>query len=378
MRVFLIAGEPSGDALGQALMSGLKDLAPDVSFDGVGGPLMCGEGLNSRFDMRELSVMGIAEVLPKYLHLKRRIAELADAVVETQPDVLITIDAPDFCLRVAKAVKARSRIRTVHYVAPSVWAWRPGRAAKMAQWIDHVLALLPFEPPYMEAAGMACDFVGHPVVAEPSVGADEASAFRVQHGFQGAAPLVLVLPGSRKGEVGRLSPIFGAALAEFAEGHPGCQAVSVLPAHMVESFAALSADWPLRPHIVSGADTDAKRAAFAAADIALAASGTVALELAAHKTPMVIGYRMRAISHWIIQRMALIDCVNLVNIVTQMRTVPECLGPGCTPGALADALRAVHSDPSAQIEQMARTMEALGLGGEAPGVRAARAVLKRM
>jgi len=167
MRVFLLAGEMSGDRLGGALMEGLRQLRPDVSFDGIGGPLMQAQGLRSRFPMDELSVMGIAEVLPKYFHLKRRIAETAQAVVETRPDVLITIDSPDFSLRVAKLVKAASNIRTVHYVAPSVWAWRPGRAKKMAKVIDHVLALLPFEPPYMEATGMECDFVGHPVVAEP-------------------------------------------------------------------------------------------------------------------------------------------------------------------------------------------------------------------
>ena len=173
MRVFLIAGEPSGDALGGALMRGLRTLVPEVRFDGVGGPMMRAQGLESRFEMSELSLMGLVEILPKYVHLKRRIAEMAAAVVELRPDVLITIDSPDFCLRVARAVKARSDIRCVHYVAPTVWAWRPRRAAKMARMIDHVLALFPFEPPYMEAAGMACDFVGHPIVEEPVASAEE-------------------------------------------------------------------------------------------------------------------------------------------------------------------------------------------------------------
>ncbi|MCI5097851.1 MAG: lipid-A-disaccharide synthase, partial [Rhodobacteraceae bacterium] len=150
LRVFLLAGEPSGDRLGAALMEGLQQLVPDVRFDGVGGPLMQAKGLTSRFPMEELSVMGIAEVLPKYRHLKRRIRETADAVIETQPDVLITIDSPDFSFRVARLVREQSAVRTVHYVAPSVWAWRPKRAAKMARMIDHVLALLPFEPPYMQ------------------------------------------------------------------------------------------------------------------------------------------------------------------------------------------------------------------------------------
>ena len=161
MRAFVIAGEASGDKLGAALMAGLKTLRPDVTFDGVGGPLMQSEGMDSRFPMDELSVMGLAEILPKYRALKSRIRQMADAIVATQPDILITIDSPDFCLRVARLVKAVSDIRTVHYVAPTVWAWRPGRAEKMARHIDHVLALFPFEPPYMQAAGMDCDFVGH-------------------------------------------------------------------------------------------------------------------------------------------------------------------------------------------------------------------------
>ncbi|MCB2131331.1 MAG: lipid-A-disaccharide synthase, partial [Rhodobacteraceae bacterium] len=184
------------------------------------------EGLQSRFPMEELSVMGLMEVLPKYRHLKRRIAETADAVVALRPDVLITIDSPDFGLRVARAARARwPDLRTVHYVAPSVWAWRPGRAAKMAPVIDHVLALLPFEPPYMEAAGMTCDFVGHPVTTVPLATAQEAAAFRAAHGIAPDAPLVLCLPGSRRGEVERLGPRFGAALDLVARAVPGLAVV---------------------------------------------------------------------------------------------------------------------------------------------------------
>ena len=160
LRLFLIAGEPSGDRLGAALMQGLRELQPDVEFAGIGGPLMQAQGLQSLFAMDELSIMGIAEVLPKYRHLKRRIREAAVAALAVDPAAVITIDSPDFCLRVAALLKAeRPDLRTIHYVAPSVWAWRPKRAGKMAQVIDHVLALLPFEPPLMRAAGMSCDFV---------------------------------------------------------------------------------------------------------------------------------------------------------------------------------------------------------------------------
>ncbi|MDJ0860252.1 MAG: lipid-A-disaccharide synthase, partial [Dinoroseobacter sp.] len=199
MRVFVIAGEPSGDKLGGQVMHWLKQIAPSVEFLGVGGPDMIAEGLSSRFPMEELSVMGIAEVLPKYRHLMRRINETADAVVDEAPDVLLTIDSPDFCLRVAKRVKARADIRTVHYVAPTVWAWRPGRATKMAQMIDEVLCLFPFEPRYMEAAGMRAHFVGHPVVDELPADAAQIAGFRTENGIAPETPVILTLPGSRRG-----------------------------------------------------------------------------------------------------------------------------------------------------------------------------------
>ena len=380
MRVFLIAGEPSGDKLGGALMAGLKALVPGVQFDGVGGPLMQAEGLVSRFPMDELSVMGIAEVLPKYFHLKRRIAECADAVLDQRPDVLITIDSPDFCLRVAKLVKAASDIRTVHYVAPSVWAWRPGRAVKMARVIDQVLALLPFEPPYMEAAGMACDFVGHPVVAEPVASAAEVAMFRAATGL-GDAPVLLVLPGSRRGEVTRLAPVFGPALDSVLSARPDLRPVLPAAAPVADLVREMTAGWAHPPLILDPLAPEAavmKRAAFRAADLALAASGTVSLELAAAATPMVMAYDFNWLTWQMIQRMARIDSANLVNLVSETRDVPECLGPDCRADLIADRVLHLLEQPAAQQAAMALTMERLGQGGEAPGLRAARAVLARL
>ncbi|MDJ0825659.1 MAG: lipid-A-disaccharide synthase [Rhodobacter sp.] len=383
MRVFLVAGEASGDRLGAALMAGLKDLAPEVAFDGIGGPLMQAEGLVSRFPMDELSVFGIAEVLPKYRHLKRRIAETAQAVIETAPDVLITIDSPDFCLRVARLVKQQSGVRTVHYVAPSVWAWRAGRAEKMAKSIDQVLALLPFEPPYMEAAGMRCDFVGHPVVAEPQVSAADVAGFRAETGI-GDAPILLVLPGSRRGEVGRLAPVFGEALRPVLARHPDVRVVLPAAAQVASAVLEAARSWPgapvmLDPRAMPEAEAAArKRAAFAAADYALAASGTVSLELAAAATPMVIAYDMSWFSWQIMSRMLKTDTVTLVNLVSGRNTIPEFLGPACKPAAIAAALNNLIADPAAraaQVEAMAETMVKLGQGAEAPGRRAARAVL---
>lgn len=368
LRFFLIAGEPSGDRLGAALMAGLRALSPGVEFAGVGGPLMQAEGLLSLFPMEELSIMGLVEVLPKYFHLKRRIAQTAEAALAAQPAALITIDSPDFCLRVAALVKAaRPDLRTIHYVAPSVWAWRPGRAAKMAKVIDHVLALLPFEPPYMTAAGMTCDFVGHPVVAEPLAAPEETAR------MQGEGPLILTLPGSRRGEVTRLAPVIGAALERVKAVHP--QARVALPTvRGVEALVReLSAGWPIVPQIIT--DSVAKRAAFAAADVALAASGTVSLELAANRCPMVIAYDMHPLTLWLMRRAALIDTVTLVNLVSESRAVPEFIGERCRADLIAPALLDLLAHPGAQDQAMRLTMERLGKGGEPPGLRAARSVL---
>ena len=386
MRAFLVAGEASGDRLGAALMDGLKTLSPGVTFDGVGGAMMQAEGLVSRFPMDELSVFGIAEVLPKYRALKRRIAQTAQTVIDTKPDVLITIDSPDFCLRVARLVKAASDIRTVHYVAPSVWAWRPGRAVKMARHIDHVLALLPFEPPYMQAAGMECDFVGHPVVSEPQPTKDDIAAFRKETGL-GTAKALLVLPGSRRGEVSRLAPVFGAVLGQILSRYPDMRVLVPAAAAVADAVLEVTKDWPGNPIVLDPRGLDLqtaaarKRTAFAAADLALAASGTVSLELAAAATPMVIAYDMAWLSWQIMSRMLKTDTVTLVNLVSRTRTIPEFLGPACRPEAIADALIQLSGDANAraaQITAMDATMIALGKGAEAPGLRAARAVLKGM
>lgn len=380
MKVFLVAGELSGDRLGGALMEGLRALRPDLEFAGVGGPMMAAEGLESLFPMDELSVMGIAEVLPKYRHLLARMHQTAKAVLEMQPDVLITIDSPDFCLRVAKEVKKASDIRTVHYVAPSVWAWRPKRADKMAKVIDQVLALLPFEPPFMERAGVRCDFVGHPVVNEPVATGAEVAAFRAKHGI-GDAPVMLALPGSRRSEVNRLAAAFGDVAARVKAEMPQLRVVVPAAGPVAELVMEISSEWPEPPIVIDPREMTQeaalaeKRAAFAAADVALAASGTVSLELASSGTPTVIAYDMSWLSWQIMSRMALIDTVTLVNLVTDTRLVPEFLGPAFKPENIAPAVVDVLRSPEAQKEVMAETMQRLGRGEEAPGLRAAKAVL---
>ncbi len=368
MKLFMIAGEPSGDRLGATLMRGLQSLSPGTEFEGIGGLLMQTEGLTSLFPMEELSIMGIAEVLPKYFALKRRIAEAARAALATNPVALITIDSPDFCLRVAAQVKAaRPDLKTIHYVAPSVWAWRPGRAARMSRVVDHVLALLPFEPPYMTAAGMTCDFVGHPVVAEPLATQKEAAM------LAGKGPLFLALPGSRRGEVARIAPVIGEVLARLRGVHPDLRVALPTVRGVADLVREVTQAWPVTPQIID--DPVLKRAAFAAADVALAASGTVSLELAANGCPMVIAYDMNRATLWLMQRAALIDTVTLVNLVSGTRTVPEFIGKDCRADRIAPALLALMQDSTAQQAAMDLTMERLGRGGEPPGLRAARSVL---
>ena len=395
MKVFIIAGEASGDKLGAELMKGLQHLVgKHVQFAGLGGSGMIGQGLTSLFPMDQISIMGIGEILMQYQALKRRIQQTVEAVLQFQPDVLITIDLPEFNLRVAQKVKARSSIRTVHYVAPTVWAWRPKRAEKMAPYIDQVLALFPFEPPYMRAAGMRCDFVGHPVVTDPQATPIEIAVFRKTHNIEGA-PLLLVLPGSRRSEVRRLLPIFRGAVAALIQQHPALRVVVPTVSTVDSQVRTTVADWPGKPvvvgpkaarsaqthmhtqklaHLVETANSD-KRAAFAAADFALAASGTVSLELAAAATPMVIAYDMAWLSRQIISRMLRVDTVTLVNLVSETRVVPEFIGANCHPDKIVPALCALLSNPEAQHSAMQRTMAKLGHGGTNPGIRAAQATL---
>lgn len=369
MKLTLIAGEPSGDRLGAALMAALKTLQPDLQFHGVGGPLMQAQGLTSLFPMEELSVMGIAEILPKYRALKRRIAETAAATLAENPVALITIDSPDFCLRVAKIVKAANpALKTIHYVAPSVWAWRPGRAAKMARYIDHVLALLPFEPPLMTAAGMTCAFVGHPVTSEPL--APKTAQI---------TPLILALPGSRRAEVTRLAPVIGETLTRILAKYPNARVALPTVRGVADLVRDLTKNWPVQPQIIENADE--KRAAFANATVAIAASGTVSLELAANGCPMVIAYRMNPLTHWLMRRAALIDTVTLVNLVSETRTVPEFLGPDCRAENIAAALLPLMvqgPQRAAQQAAMDLTMDRLGRGGAPPAIRAARSVLSQI
>ncbi|MFT4793623.1 MAG: lipid-A-disaccharide synthase [Paracoccaceae bacterium] len=386
LRVVMVSGEPSGDRLGAPLIRALRAQARrDVDVSGVGGELMQAEGLVPLFDADELAIMGIAEVLPKVFSLLARIRQTADHVATVRPDALITIDSPSFGLRVArKARKARPDLRTIHYVAPSVWAWRPGRAAHMARYVDHVLALLPFEPPYMTAAGMTCDFVGHPVVEHTRPGSVAVQALRARLGI-GDRPMLVVLPGSRGGEVSRLAAPFGETLGHLRARVPDLAVVVPAARNVAAAVAASVRDWPGEVHVLDprGMTPDAAEAqkftAFAAADAALAASGTVALELAAMGAAQVTAYRVNALTAMIVKRLVLVEHVNLVNILLGARIVPEFVQDALDPAAVADALAVLLRDQDARAAQehaADQALEMLGRGAEAPSARAAASVLR--
>jgi len=374
LHVFLVAGEPSGDVLGARLMAALRDRTVDgVRFSGVGGPLMAEEGLASLFPMDELTLFGLAEVVPRIPALKRRIDQTVAAALDARPDVMVTIDSPGFNYRVGRRLGER-RFPLVHYVAPSVWAWKPGRARKVAAFLDHLMTLLPFEPPYFEREGLATTFVGHPIV-ESGAGNGDGRRFRTAHDVPADAPLLCVLPGSRRSELRRLGQPFGAALGRLADRHPALRAAVPTLSGLEGPVRSLVADWPLPATVVIG--ESAKYDAFAAADAALAASGTVALELALAGMPAVIGYRVAPATALLARMLLRIRHVSLVNILEDAPVVPELLQGRCTPERLSAELARLLEDPDARTAQRAvidRVAARLGRDGPPPSRRAAEVV----
>lgn len=373
--IFLVAGEPSGDLIGGRLMAALKDAtAGGARFAGVGGERMAAEGLDSLFPMSELSIMGYLEVVPKIPRLLARIRQTAARAQALRPDAVVTIDSPDFTFRVARRL-AGLGIPLIHYVAPQVWAHRAGRTARIARFLDHVLALLPFEPPYFEADGLPCSFVGHPVVEE---GADrgDGPGLRDRLGIPRDAPLLCALPGSRRGEVSRHLDIFGATLDRLEQRFPGLRAIVPTVAPVAADVSAAVGRWPVKSHVVIGRND--KYDAFNASTVALAASGTVVLELAIAGVPTVITYKANPITVWAARRMIRVPYVGLVNLILDRPLVPELLQECCRPDMLADAVATLLADADARNEQisgMRRVAEMVGLGGEPPSDRAARIIL---
>lgn len=374
--VFVVAGEPSGDAIGARLMAALKEEAGGaIRFAGIGGARMEAEGLKSLFPMSDLTLFGLAEVLPKIRMVKARIAETVGAIRTMRPDAVVTIDSPGFSFRVQKQLAAGSTKR-IHYVAPTVWAWRPGRARKIARFLDRLLVLLPFEPPYFDAVGLPCDFVGHPVLEE---GADRGAGagFRARQGVPGDAPILVVLPGSRRSEVRTLLPVFADVLARLKPRFPNLRAVVPTVGTVAGEVRDAAASWPVPTIVVEGVAE--KYGAFAAGTAAMAASGTVSLELGIARLPSVIAYRVHPLSAAVARRLVKVRYVTLTNIILGREAVPEFIQDRCRADLIADSVGALLSDPDLRANQMREVSLALAqLGGDnppPPSRRAAKAVL---
>jgi lipid-A-disaccharide synthase len=378
-KIFLIATEESGDRLGANLMRVLRQrLGGAVHFVGIGGQSMAREGLTSLFPIEELSIMGLAAVVKQLPMILRRIRETADAVTEASPDILVIIDSPDFTHRVARRVRARDpSIPIVDYVSPSVWAWRPGRARAMRRYVDHVLALLPFEPEeYRRLGGPPCSYVGHPLSEQIDAlrpGIDE------QKRRDQPPPVLLVLPGSRRSEIRHHMAVFGETLGRLrAEGVAFEPVLPTMP-HLEQAVADALKGWPVQPRVVIGEQE--KQAAFRIARAALAKSGTSTLELALAGVPMVAAYRGGAIEAWIIQSSIRASSMILANLVIGENVVPEFIQKDCTADRLAPRLREILSDSPArrrQVEAFARIDSIMSMGDRPPRARAADLVLATM
>ena len=378
-RIFLIASEESGDRLGANLMKILRQRLGDaVRFEGVGGQAMAREGLASLFPIEELSIMGFAAVvqqLPKILGLIRT---TVTAVTAASPDILVIIDSPDFTHRVARRVRARDpSIPIVDYVSPSVWAWRPGRARAMCGYVDHVLALLPFEPEeYRRLRGPPCSYVGHPLTAQ--IGSLRPSAVEQKRRDE-APPVLLVLPGSRRSEIRHHMAVFGETLDRLRDEGVAFEPVLPTMPHLVDAVTEGARSWKVAPKIVIGEQE--KRAAFRIARAALAKSGTVTLELAIAGVPMVTAYRVGAVEAWIMRRAINVTSVILANLVIGENVVPEYLQENCTPQNLSRAVHEVLDDTPLRQRQLGAFAKIDGImstGNQPPSVRAADIVLATM
>lgn len=384
LRVALLAGEPSGDVLGASLMRALRaETGGRVEFIGTGGALMQAEGMHSLFPIADMAIMGMVELLPKARFLLDRIDQAAKFVLQESPDVVVTIDSPGYTRRVMQRVPGRN-FPIVHYVAPTVWAWRPGRARRLARLCNHLLALLPFEPPYFEVVGLPTTFVGHPAVEtlastrKVEAAADAAGqSFRQRHGISADTRLLVLMPGSRRGEVKTLLPVFTEVLQRVKAA--GMPLHLVIPT--VETVAEMvKSALPSLPFRATVLETAPERyAAMLAAEVALAASGTATLELGLASTPTVLAYRVNSITAAIMRRFIKIPYVGLVNILQQRVVMPEFLQQDCTADKIAPALLQLLTDPVArqrQIDGCAAVAAQLGADDPVPPAhRAARAVL---
>ena len=372
--IYLLAGEASGDVLGARLMAALRESRPDVAFAGVGGPRMAAEGMESLFPLQDLAVMGLFEVLPRVRLLRRRLDETARDIERRRPDAVVTIDSPGFALRVLRRA-GRLGIPRVHYVAPQVWAWRERRVRHFPGLWERLLCLLPFEPAFFARHGLPASFVGHPVL-ESGADRGDAARFRTRHGIGPGAPVVVLMPGSRRSEAPRLLPVFGQAVRLLADAVPGLVPVVPVSPVVAGAVAEAVAGWPVRPVVVT--EVDDKHDAYAAAGAALTKSGTSTLELALAGVPMAVTYRVNPVTAAVARRLIRVPHVAMVNLLAGCEVVPELMQGDCTAEKLAATVRHLLCDPAAaqaQRDAFRPLLDGLRPPAGTPSEAAAREVL---
>lgn len=373
--IWLIAGEPSGDVIGARLMAALARRAPDLRFAGVGGPHMHSLGLASLFPFEELALMGLVEVLPRLGQIRRRLRVAAADIAERRPEAVVTIDSPGFNLRLLRRIRPLG-IPRAHYVAPQVWAWRESRVRHFPDLWEQLLAVLPFEPDFFARHGLAARFVGHPIL-ESAADQGVAARFRARWGMREDQRVLIVMPGSRPGEIARHGQIFGAALGLLIARHPDLRIVVPAAPAVRSALGGLLAGWPATPIILEREEE--KPDAFAAASAALCKSGTSALELALGGVPMVIAYRLNPITALIARRLITVRHASLVNLLAGQEIVPELLQENCTPERLAAAIATLLDDAAAGARQRAAfspVLASLAPASGTPSEAAAQAVLE--
>lgn len=377
-RIALIAGEASGDQLGGWLMDALIAKRPDATFIGIGGPMMESRGLTSLFPIRDINLIGITEVLPHVFTIKRRIRETVEFLEREQPEVVVSIDSPGFVLRVLKQLRTRGKCTSkfIHYVAPTVWAYRPERVHIMKERFDFLLCLLPFESPYFDAVKLPNRFIGHEIAWWWKTRGD-GPRFRQKYAIAADAPLLAVFPGSRNGEINRLWPIFKASISQLHAAIPGLRVVIQVTPNLIERMRRETSGWEIAPVIIP--NTDDKKDLFAAATAAIAKSGTIGLECALAGLPSIIAYRANRLSAYLLRRMIKIRFANLANLMADRMIIPELLQEDCTPEKITAAMLPLLTDAAARQRQCADLADVaakLGVNdAQSPSEKAAEIVL---
>ena len=377
MKIYFIVGEPSGDLLASRLIKALRKKHPEAEFFGIGGETMQTEGFNSLFNIKDLSVMGMMEVIPKLPVILRRRKEVLRDIENRQPDGIVTVDSWGFVRSILKALKKKgNQIPKVHYVAPQVWAWKKGRAKTAAQIIDHLVTLLPYEPPYFEKYGLDCTFAGHPVIENTAHLPTDIALLRTQAGIPDDARVLCVLPGSRHSEVSRLAPVFIESIKRLNKEIPNLFLLIPSVETMKEEISEHFQNIGIPCQLITG--QQARYEAFCMSEFALAASGTVSLELAACGTPHVIAYTFNPLTNKVVEHLAITKYANLINILADRFIIPEFVLRNCKADLIVpETLSFLHNKEkcSIQVMQAREQLAQLKPADKLPSEKAAEAVL---